>query len=59
VSPLLWGSDYPHEESTYPHSRATVERLFGGLDPHDAARIVGGTCAELFHFDDAVLTTPV
>jgi predicted TIM-barrel fold metal-dependent hydrolase len=59
VSPLLWGSDYPHEESTYPHSRATVERLFGGLDQHDAARIVGGTCAELFHFDDAVLTTPV
>jgi len=59
VSPLLWGSDYPHEESTYPHSRETVARLFGKLDADDAARIVGGTCAKLFHFDDAVLTTPV
>jgi len=59
VSPLLWGSDYPHEESTYPHSRETVARLFGKLDADDAAQIVGETCAKLFHFDDAVLTTPV
>ena len=59
VSPLLWGSDYPHEESTYPHSRETVQRLFGKLDPDEATRIVGATCAKLFHFDDAVLTTPV
>lgn len=55
VAPLMWGSDYPHEESTYPHSRATVERLCAGLDPDDAARIVGGTCVELFDFDRAVL----
>ena len=59
AAPLLWGSDYPHEESTYPHSRETVERLFGGLDTEVAAKIVGGTCAELFHFDQSVLTTPV
>jgi predicted TIM-barrel fold metal-dependent hydrolase len=59
VAPLLWGSDYPHEESTYPHSRDTVAKLFGHLDPADAAMIAGGTCAELFGFDHAVLTTPL
>jgi predicted TIM-barrel fold metal-dependent hydrolase len=59
VAPLLWGSDYPHGESTYPHSRATVQKLVGDLSPEDAAAIVGGTCAKLFHFDDEVLTTPV
>ena len=55
VEPLMWGSDYPHEESTYPHSRETVDRLVGDLSPEVAARIVGGTCAEVFHFDDSVL----
>ena len=31
-TPLLWGSDYPHEEGTYPHSRDVVARLAKGLD---------------------------
>ncbi len=28
---LIWGSDYPHEEGTYPHSREVVARLV--VDP--------------------------
>src|SRR5690606_7038539 len=59
VAPLMWGSDYPHAESTYPHSRETVRELFGGLPEADARRIVGETAAELFHFAPEVLTTPV
>jgi predicted TIM-barrel fold metal-dependent hydrolase len=59
TTPLMWGSDYPHEESTYPHSRETVTRLLGHLDPDAAAAIAGRTCAELFRFDDAVLSTPI
>jgi predicted TIM-barrel fold metal-dependent hydrolase len=59
TTPLLWGSDYPHEESTYPHSRETVTRLLGHLDSDAAAAIAGRTCADLFHFDESVLSTPV
>jgi len=59
VEALLWGSDYPHEESTYPESRSTVQRLFGSLDAADAARIVGGTAAEVFHFEPSVLTAAI
>ena len=59
VAPLLWGSDYPHSEGTYPHSRRVVERLCGGLDPADAAAIVHGTAARLFGFAPSVLETPV
>jgi hypothetical protein len=59
VAPLLWGSDFPHAEGTYPHSRATLARLFAGVDRETTARIVAGTTAGLFGFDPEVLTTPV
>ncbi len=58
-APLLWGSDFPHAEGTYPNSRATVERLFAGVDLEIAAQIVAGTAARLFAFDPSILTTPV
>jgi predicted TIM-barrel fold metal-dependent hydrolase len=56
---LLWGSDYPHEEGTYPNSRATVDRLGVDLSPADAAKIFRDNAARLFHFAPEVLTTPV
>jgi predicted TIM-barrel fold metal-dependent hydrolase len=55
VDALMWGSDYPHEEGTYPHSREWVQKLLGGLEPDQAARIAGGTAASMFGFDDEVL----
>jgi len=57
--PLLWGSDFPHAEGTYPNSRQRVLDLFGGIDIDTAARIVAGTAARLFRFDPEVLVTPV
>lgn len=55
VDALMWGSDYPHEEGTYPNSREYVQKLLGDLEPDEAARIAGGTAAGLFKFDPAVL----
>jgi predicted TIM-barrel fold metal-dependent hydrolase len=56
---LIWGSDYPHSEGTYPHSRDTVKRLAGGLDDLDVANVFRDNAARLFHFDAEVLATPV
>ena len=56
---LIWGSDYPHHEGTYPHSRDTVKRLAGGLGEADIAKVFRENAARLFHFSDEVLTTPV
>jgi predicted TIM-barrel fold metal-dependent hydrolase len=56
---LIWGSDYPHMEGTYPHSRGIVNRLAAGLGSDDAAQIFRTNAAQLFKFSDHVLSTPV
>jgi predicted TIM-barrel fold metal-dependent hydrolase len=55
---LLWGSDYPHEEGTYPYSRQTVDRLGADLAPADAAKIFRDTAARIFHFEPDVAAAP-
>jgi predicted TIM-barrel fold metal-dependent hydrolase len=57
--PLLWGSDFPHAEGTYPRSRETVRRLFEGIEVEAVAQMVAGNAARLFHFAPEVLSTPV
>jgi predicted TIM-barrel fold metal-dependent hydrolase len=59
TDPLIWGSDYPHEEGTYPHSRDTVKRLAGGLGDAETSQVFRDNAARLFHFSDDVLNTPV
>jgi hypothetical protein len=59
IQPLLWGSDYPHGEGTYPHSRKIVQEMFCDMDFGDATAILGGTATRLFNFDPDVVSTPV
>ena len=51
IESLLWASDYPHPEGTWPHTRETLERIFaacparpraGDLLDHGAALRPGG-----------------
>ena len=51
VEALLWGSDYPHPEGTWPHSRERVEQQTAGLPEEDKRKLLGGTTARLFGFD--------
>lgn len=46
--PLLWGSDFPHSESTWPRSREVTDALFARVDPADKAAILGGNFAKLY-----------
>jgi len=47
---LLWGSDYPHPEGTWPHSREVLARQMRGLAADVVERIVCGNAAELYGF---------
>jgi predicted TIM-barrel fold metal-dependent hydrolase len=54
---LMWGSDFPHEEGTYPNSRAVVERLAAVVDDVAFTGIFRDTAAEIFGFDPDVIAT--
>lgn len=47
---LMWGSDYPHHEGTFPRSREVLAHLFDGIDisEQDKADIVGANAGRLF-----------
>jgi predicted TIM-barrel fold metal-dependent hydrolase len=47
---LMWGSDYPHHEGTFPNSRKVLEHLFDDIviSEQEKADIVGGNAARLF-----------
>ncbi len=51
VECLLWGSDYPHEEGTFPHSQAVIARTFEGLPEEVKWKIVGGNAIKLYGFN--------
>ncbi len=50
IDNLLWGSDYPHAESTFPRSREIVERILQGVPEDEQAKIAGGNAARLYRF---------
>lgn len=45
---LLWGSDYPHPEGTFPESRTVLEEQLRGVEPEVAQRVVCDNAAELY-----------
>jgi predicted TIM-barrel fold metal-dependent hydrolase len=51
VDRMMWGSDYPHSESTFPRSREILSQILAGVPPHERAKIVGQNAARLYHFD--------
>jgi predicted TIM-barrel fold metal-dependent hydrolase len=55
--PLLWGNDFPHPESTYPHSNKVLDDLLVGVGDEDAIAVTSGNAQRLFGFDDAVLAS--
>ena len=51
VEALIWGSDYPHHEGTWPHSHKVCAEQLAGVSDEDKRAILGGTAARIFGFD--------
>jgi predicted TIM-barrel fold metal-dependent hydrolase len=45
---LMWASDFPHSDSTWPHSRDVIARDFAGVPAAEVRRITADNCAELY-----------
>jgi predicted TIM-barrel fold metal-dependent hydrolase len=55
VDRILWGSDYPHYEGTYPYTRQSLRRTFHDVDREEVRMMLGENAARLYHFDLARL----
>jgi hypothetical protein len=51
IDRFMWGSDYPHDEGTYPYTREHLRQVFPGIEPAKLAQILCGNAARLYGFD--------
>ena len=48
---IMWGSDFPHDEGTWPHSTEALRTAYAGLPYAEVAAMVGGNAARVYGFD--------
>ncbi len=49
----MWASDYPHTDSTFPHSLEAIDEALGSLSEADRRKVTATNCARLYGFDVA------
>jgi predicted TIM-barrel fold metal-dependent hydrolase len=52
----MWASDYPHTQSTWPHSREVIAQNFATVSPEVRRNITWNNVADLYGFDVETLT---
>ena len=48
---IMWGSDYPHPEGTWPETRKQMADAFRGVPESDLVAMLGGNAARVYGFD--------
>ena len=48
---VMWGTDYPHPEGTWPHTAERLRRDFAAVPVDDTAELLGLTAARVYGFD--------
>jgi predicted TIM-barrel fold metal-dependent hydrolase len=51
VDNLMWSSDYPHTDSTWPRSRQSIEHDFAGVSSTDRVKMTCTNAAKLYGFE--------
>jgi len=49
---IMWASDFPHGDGTYPHSRRIVDEVTQGMTPEQRDAVVYGNAAALYGLED-------
>ncbi len=52
---LMWGSDYPHLEGTWPNTMDALRETFGSYPEEETRALLGTNAAEVYGFDLARL----
>ena len=56
IDKLMWGSDYPHIEGTWPHTAEKLGSAFAGVPRDECQMVLGSNAAEVYGFDVEKLT---
>lgn len=48
---VMWGSDYPHRDGTWPFSRKAIEEQFGGIDPKIQQKMLWDNARRVYRID--------
>ncbi len=48
IENLMWATDYPHPDSTWPRSRQVLEQHFGGMSRDDIELIASGNATRIY-----------
>ncbi len=51
VRNIMWGSDYPHLEGTWPRSHDRIREMFAGVSTDEFLLMVGENAAAVYGFD--------
>ena len=51
VERLIWGSDYPHLEGSWPHTIERLAHTFKDVPRDEVSRLIGLTAATVYGFD--------
>ena len=55
IENLLWGSDFPHPEGTWPETPTCLRHAFHGVPHDETARILGTNAVDFYGFDRAAM----
>lgn len=48
VDNLIWGNDYPHHDSIWPHSMEVIDRIFDGVPEDERVKMTSTTVMDLY-----------
>ena len=51
IDNIMWASDYPHSETTWPNSKALTDEWFTPFGDEDKRKILWKNCAKLYGLD--------
>jgi predicted TIM-barrel fold metal-dependent hydrolase len=55
IDKIMWGTDYPHPEGTWPSTREKMIVSLGGLPSDDIQKMLGGNALRVYDVDPQAL----